>query len=120
VQILIDTVFVVLQSGDARQLSAEQLRAAEQKAKRALLENWEAQLDSSLATAAAAAHGEAEAAPKHAEEDKKNSSLAAAILEKLEVRGCTHKVLVAVGVPVVLLMALGGQSATDGTGATTI
>ena len=39
IQILVDTVFVVLQSTDARHLSAEQVNAAEQQAKRALLEN---------------------------------------------------------------------------------
>lgn len=81
-QIHVDTIFVVLQSSNARQLTAEQLRAAKQKVKRALLENWEAQLDSSFSAASAAL---GEAAPAREEDDKKNSSLYTAILDKLEV-----------------------------------
>jgi len=82
VQIHVDTIFVVLQSSNARQVTAEQLRAAEQKAKSALLENWEAQLDSSFSAAAAAL---GDVAPEREDADKKNSSLYSAILDKLEV-----------------------------------
>ena len=85
IQILVDTVFVVLQSTDARHLSAEQVNAAEQQAKRALLENWEAQLDSSFASAAAANDGGAPQSPLHGDTEGKNSSLLSALLGKLEV-----------------------------------
>ncbi len=93
VQIHIDTIFVVLQSTSAQQLSVEQLCAAERQNKRALLKNWEAQLDSSFA-AGAATHAEAQShqtdgekadGAKQTDGDKKNASLFAAILDKLEV-----------------------------------
>jgi len=81
VQIHVDTVFVALQSCNARELGPEQLRAAEQQVKRALLEQWEAQLDSSLMPLAAGT----EAPQQSDDDDKKNSSLYSAVISKLEV-----------------------------------